>query len=141
MLVVSPTLSSPEEELREEFLRSPGPGGQHVNKSSTAVRLRFNAAKSFALPAQVIARLLRLAGSRATPDGEILIEVHDQRSQKQNREIARERLADLIRLAARPPKPRTKTKPSKVSKEKRIHGKKARSQVKQMRRGPGRYDD
>lgn len=141
MLVVSPKLSIPEDELREEFLRSSGPGGQHVNKTSTAVRLRYNAAKSFALPAQVIARLLKLAGSRATPDGEILIEVHDQRSQQQNREIARERLADLIRRAARPPKSRTKTKPTKASRERRIEGKKARSQVKKMRRTPGKdYD-
>ena len=137
MLVVSGTLSIPEEELSEEFLRSPGPGGQNVNKTETAVRLRFDAAHSRVLDHPVRDRLIRLAGARATPQGEILIEVHEHRSQKQNREVARTRLADLIRAAMRPPKRRTKTKPTKASRERRIDGKKARSQTKRMRRSPG----
>jgi len=136
MLIITPTISIPEDELIEEFLRSSGPGGQHVNKTATAVRLRYDAMKSFALPASVLARLLNLAGSRATPAGEILIEVHEFRSQKLNREAARDRLADLVRRAARPPKRRTKTKPTKASKERRIEGKKVRGQTKKMRKAP-----
>ncbi len=137
MLTITPTLSIHEDELREEFLRSSGPGGQHVNKTATAVRLRFDAAHSPSLNPPVRDRLLKLAGARATPHGEILIEVHEFRSQKRNREEARDRLTDLLRRAARPPKKRTKTKPTKAAKERRIEGKKTRSQTKKMRRAPG----
>ncbi len=133
MLIVSARIRIPEDELREEFLRSPGPGGQHVNKSETAVRLTFDAASSPSLPHDIRQRLLRLAGARATDEGVIAIEAHTHRSQKRNREEARYRLAELIRAAARPPKKRTKTKPSKASKERRLQGKKARSDVKRMR--------
>jgi ribosome-associated protein len=136
MLLITPNLSIPEDELHEEFLRSSGPGGQHVNKTATAVRLRFDAANSPSLHPPVRDRLLKLAGARATPHGEILIEVHEFRSQKQNREAARDRLTDLLRRAARPPKRRTKTKPTKGSKERRIEGKKARGQKKKLRRSP-----
>lgn len=134
MLVVSNRIQIPEDELCEEFLRSPGPGGQHVNKSETAVRLTFDAAHSPSLPDEVRGRLLRLAGTRATNEGVIAIEAHIHRSQKRNRDEARERLAELIRAASRAPKKRTKTKPSKASKERRLQGKKARSDVKRMRR-------
>ncbi len=138
MLSITSTLSIPEDELTEEFLRSSGPGGQHVNKTATAVRLRFDAANSPSLRAPVRDRLLKLAGARATPHGEILIEVHEFRSQKMNREEARKRLTELLRRAARPPKRRTKTKPTKASKERRIAGKKTRSQTKKTRKAPGR---
>src|SRR6185295_10524997 len=123
-----------------EFFQSSGPGGQHVNKTETAVRLRFDAKNSPSLSSPVRERLLNLAGSRATPHGEILIEVHEHRSQKMNREAARERLADLLRRAARPPKRRTKTKPTRASRERRIESKKVRSQTKSMRKRP-RADD
>ena len=138
MLNVTPKLSIPDEELHEEFLRGTGAGGQHVNKTETTVRLRFDAANSPSLTAPIRQRLLKLAGARATPHGEILIEAREHRSQKLNREAARERLADLLRRAARPPKRRAKTKPTRASKERRIEGKKVRSQVKKTRRAPGR---
>ena len=133
MLIVSARIRIPEDELHEEFLRSPGPGGQHVNKSETAVRLTFDASNSPSLPHDVRPRLIRLAGTRATDEGVIAIEAHNHRSQKRNREEARERLVELIRAAARPPKKRAKTKPSKASKERRLKVKKARSDVKRMR--------
>lgn len=133
MLEATPKISIPEDELHEEFLRSPGPGGQHVNKSATAVRLTFDAANSPSLPSDVRNRLLRTAGSRASSDGLIAIECHEYRSQKRNRETARDRLAGMIRAAARPPKKRTKTRPSRASKERRLAGKKARGEVKRMR--------
>ena len=140
MLPIFPKIQIPEDELHEEFLRSPGPGGQHVNKSETAVRLTFDAANSVALPHEVRQRLLKLAGVRASEAGVIAIESHEFRSQKRNRESARERLAELIRAAASPPKKRRKTKPTKASKERRISGKKARSDVKRMRGRVSRDD-
>jgi len=137
VIAINPSLSIPEDELVEEFLRSSGPGGQHVNKTATAVRLRFDAKNSPSLTAPIRDRLIKVAGARCTPHGEIIIEVHEFRSQKMNRDEARRRLTDLLKRAARPPKKRTKTKPTKASKERRISGKKARSQKKQMRRSPG----
>jgi ribosome-associated protein len=140
MLHITPRISIPESELEEEFIRSPGPGGQHVNKTSTAVRLLFNAAISPALPDDVRHRLLQLAGSRATSQGVVIIECSEHRSQNRNRETARERLAQLVRDASRPPKKRKKSKPSRASKERRLSGKKARSDIKRMRGRVSRDD-
>lgn len=136
MITINATISIPDDELHEEFLRSSGPGGQHLNKTSTAVRLRFDAKNSPSLPAPVRDRLIALAGARATPKGELIFEVHEFRSQKMNREEARRRLTDLLKRAARPPKKRTKTKPTRASKEKRIEGKKFQGAKKKMRRAP-----
>lgn len=133
MLSISPKIQIPEDELHEEFIRSPGPGGQHVNKSATAVRLTFDAGASPSISDAVRHRLIKLAGARATEAGVVAIEAHNHRSQKQNREEARSRLAEIIRAAARPPKKRTKTRPTRASKERRLSRKKARSETKKFR--------
>ena len=123
-----------------EFVRASGPGGQNVNKVATAVQLRFDAANSPALPAEVRTRLIKLAGQRMTEDGVLLIDSRATRSQIRNREAALEQLIDLIRAATIRPKPRYKTRPTAASKQKRLAGKTRRSQVKQQRR-PVRGDE
>lgn len=136
MLRVTPRITLDDSELREEFVRASGPGGQHVNKTDSAVQLRFDVANSPNIPDDVKARLVRLAGSRMTSDGVLILQGDSYRSQLRNREDVRERLVDLIRDASVPPKPRRPTKPTYGSKQRRLEGKAKRSEIKQGRRGP-----
>jgi ribosome-associated protein len=133
-LDIAPGVVIFDDELKESFIRASGPGGQNVNKVATAVQLRFDAAKARGLPERVRDNLVRLAGQRATKDGEIVIEAARFRTQERNREDARQRLAELAaKAAAPPPKPRRKTKPSKGAVERRLKAKSGRSTVKKLR--------
>ncbi|MGE0765869.1 MAG: alternative ribosome rescue aminoacyl-tRNA hydrolase ArfB [Hyphomicrobiaceae bacterium] len=123
----------PDEELEESFVRASGPGGQNVNKVSTAVELRFDVRHSPSLTAPVRARLARLAGRRLTKDGVLIIRADRFRTQELNRADARTRLQDLIEEASKEPRPRIKTRPTKASKERRLEGKTRRAQVKKGR--------
>jgi ribosome-associated protein len=140
MIRIGPGISIDEGELTWRFVRASGPGGQHVNKASTAVQLRFDATSSESLPPEVRRRLLTLAGERATAEGEIVIDARNSRSQSRNREDALARLVDLIRRAARPPRRRLKTRPTAASRRRRLEYKRQRSEKKQRRRyrPPGR---
>jgi len=139
MFEAAPGIFIDESELEESFVRASGPGGQNVNKVSSAVQLRFDAARSPGLPERIRLRLLRLAGHRATADGVIIIDARRFRSQDRNRQDARERLSELIREAAEPPPPpRRKTRPTRSSREQRLEGKTQRGHVK---KGRGRVKD
>lgn len=138
MIQVTPTVVIPESDISERFVRASGPGGQNVNKVATAVELRFDPSQSSALGADARARLRVLAGSRMTADGVLVIDARRFRTQAQNREDARERLADLVRRALIVPRRRRKTKPGKAAVERRIESKKRRADTK---RGRGRIDD
>jgi ribosome-associated protein len=135
MIPITETISIDESELSESFVRASGPGGQNVNKVSSAVQLRFDVRNSPSLPNDVAVRLMRLAGKRLTKDGIIVIVAQAQRDQTRNRADARERLFDLIRQASVRPKPRRATKVPKAQKRKRLESKKHRSGIKAMRRG------
>jgi ribosome-associated protein len=140
MIRISPTISIDEDELHEQFVRASGPGGQNVNKVATAVELRFNVEASENLSDAVKARLKRLAGRRLTLDGEIIIKADRYRSQERNRADARDRLIDLIRTAAQPPRPRIKTRPSLASKKRRLESKSRRGDIKKLRSGKPTFD-
>ena len=135
---ITPSIEIGDWEITEQFVRSGGPGGQNVNKVATAVELRFEAARSPNLPEPVKRRLQRLAGRRWTRDGAVVIQVSEERSQARNREIARDRLADLIRRAAERPKKRIKTRVPLSQKRRRLEAKRQRGEVKALR---GKVED
>ncbi len=137
MIRITDIISLDESELEESFVRSSGPGGQNVNKVSSAVQLRFDVRRSPSLPNDVAIRLMRLAGSRLTKEGVIVIVAQSYRDQARNRAEARERLVELIQAAAVKPTPRRATKPTKAAKKRRLEGKRHRADIKKMRSGKG----
>jgi ribosome-associated protein len=140
-LEVTPAITLDDDEVQVRAVRASGPGGQHVNKVSTAIELRFDVAGSPSLTARVRANIAKLAGSRLTQEGVLVLVAQEHRSQELNRQAALERLFDLIREAAKPPPPpRKKTRPTYASRLKRLEGKARRSGVKAMRGRP-RSDD
>ena len=140
MIRVTDSISLDESEIEESFVRSSGPGGQNVNKLSTAVQLRFDVRQSPSLPNDVALRLMKLGGRRITKDGVLVIIAQSHRTQERNRADAIERLVALIKEASVKPIPRRATKPTKASKQRRIEGKKHRSGVKDMRRSKPSWD-
>jgi ribosome-associated protein len=140
MIPITPHISIEEREIDESFVRASGPGGQNVNKLSTAVQLRFDVRNSPSLPGDVRERLTRLAGSRMTNDGVIVIIAQRHRTQLRNREDALDRLVELIRQAAVRPVKRRPTRPTKASRERRIEGKKRRGGIKNLRRSRPSFD-
>jgi len=133
MIQVTPAISLNDDEIEEQFIRSPGPGGQKVNKTETAVQLRFDAGQSPAIPLEVLLRLEKIAGQRITKEGIIVITASRHRTRERNRRDAMERLTELIRVAAVPPKPRHPTKPTKGAKQRRLDDKQRTSTVKRWR--------
>jgi len=132
-LIITPSIVIPDEEFEWKFIRSGGPGGQNVNKVSSAAQLRFLLHQNTSLPVGARNRLRRLAGQRLIDDGSILITARSERSQDQNRRDALERLAELVRTALEEPKIRKKTRPSRASQERRIESKKRRASTKEGR--------
>jgi ribosome-associated protein len=140
MIRITDEIAIDDDEISETFVRASGPGGQNVNKLATAVQLRFDVRHSPSLLPDVRARLVRLAGSRLTQDGVLVIMAQRHRTQERNREDARERLFELIRQAAVRPKPRRPTRPTAASRERRIEGKKRRAGVKRLRGARPSFD-
>jgi len=133
MIPITRSIAIDKKEIRESFVRAPGPGGQNVNKVATAVQLRFNARNSPSLPPEARERLIRLAGRRINQDGELIIEANRFRLQEQNRADARARLIQLIRQAAAKPKVRRKTQPTRAAKARRLENKRRKSENKKAR--------
>jgi ribosome-associated protein len=133
MIQITPSIQLDEDELRERFVRAPGPGGQNVNKVATAVQLSFDVRGSASLPPPVRSRLLELAGRRVGKDGVLTIHAHRHRTRERNRADALERLTALIRQASHTPKTRRPTRPSRAAKARRVNEKKQRSRTKQLR--------
>lgn len=134
MLRITSRIQLDEREIEERFIRASGPGGQNVNKTSTAVQLRFDAAGSPSLPEAVRQRLLRLGGARVDKRGVLTIEARRYRDQSRNRDDALERLVKLVRKAAEPPAPRRRTTPSPASRQRRLDDKRRRGERKKARR-------
>ena len=133
MLQVTPEIAIDDSEIEERFIRSSGPGGQNVNKVATAVQLRFDVERSASLDDRVRERLRTIAGTRLTADGILVIDARRHRTQAQNREDARERLVELVREAAKIPRRRRATRPSRASQKRRVETKRQRSEQKQSR--------
>ena len=134
MIKITDSIYINESEVKESFIRSSGPGGQHVNKVATAVQLRFNAKYSGNISAKVYKRLRAIAGSKLTEDGNLIIVSREHRSQSQNRRVALEKLISLLQQAAKKQKHRTPTRPSQASVEKRLRNKRLQSEKKKSRR-------
>jgi ribosome-associated protein len=133
MIRITPTITIAEDEIREQFVRASGPGGQNINKVATAVQLHFDVRHSSSLPEAVRERLMRLAGRRLTADGVLVIDARRFRTQERNRRDAMDRLMDLIQRAAEAPTPRVKTRPTRASRERRLAAKRLRATTKRAR--------
>lgn len=140
MIELTPNILIHESDLTFDFIRASGPGGQNVNKVSTAVQLRFDALQSGRLSPEVYHRLKKLAGKRMTEDGVLIIQARRFRSQEKNRQDALQRLVALIRKATEKPKPRKKTRPTKASKERKLAAKQLRGRLKKTRQRVSRTD-
>jgi ribosome-associated protein len=134
MIVITPTIQINDDEIEFNFIRSTGPGGQNVNKVSSAVQLRFNLLGSPSLPEDVKQRLVKQGGRKLTSEGVLIIEARQYRSQERNRQAAMGRLVRIIQQACEPPKPRRKTKPTHAATLRRLETKRKRSEIKRLRR-------
>ena len=141
MIEITPDIALPENEIQEEFIRASGPGGQNVNKASTAVKLRLDVVNSPSLPDDVKTRLIHLAGKRVTEQGVLIIDARRFRTQERNRRDALDRLIELIKKAAEKPKARRRTGPPRVSKKQRLDAKRRQSLTKRLRRPISHIED